>query len=155
MDVRVERRKLAGRVHERLREVAVLLDDGDRGAVREIGLTPAHVILLRLLEPDAADAAGRTITNLAERMLCTRGNATRLVQRLVEAGLVVTRADPADQRLVRVHLTAEGAERLAAARRRQADLDDRRFAELTDGQLRQLRDLLDRVADLLTAHNGA
>ncbi|MEV6971129.1 MarR family winged helix-turn-helix transcriptional regulator [Hamadaea sp. NPDC051192] len=137
-------------LYDRLQQVYVLLDDGDRRALRSVGLTPTHFTLLRLLDP--ARETGRTITRLAELMLCTRGNATRLVQRLTEAGLVTTGSDRGDQRLVQVYLTDAGADRLAAASVYHAAANRLRFAGVPEADLRQLTELAGVLAEQLGKH---
>jgi DNA-binding MarR family transcriptional regulator len=137
-------------LYQRLQQIYVLLDDGDRRALRSVGLTPTHFNLLRLLDPSGAQ--GRAVGRLAELMLCTRGNATRLVQRLTEAGLVRTAPDPADQRLVKVFLTATGAERLEAAHACHAQANAMRFAGLSTKEVQQLNDLAGTLASHLAKH---
>jgi DNA-binding MarR family transcriptional regulator len=139
----VDRAELNDSVYRCLQEISVLTDDGDRGAMREVGLSPAHFQLLRLLEY-GPQVTGRTITRLAELTLCTRGNVTRVVQRLVEAGLVELRSDRSDQRLVRVVLTKIGVQRLAAAEQAHARLNAARFEEFAD------KDIADLVSHLAT-----
>lgn len=139
-----------GELYQRLQQIYVLLDDGDRRALRSVGLTPTHFTLLGFLDPERRE--GRTVGRLAELMLCTRGNATRLVQRLAEAGLVRTAPDPADQRLVKVYLTATGAERLAAARDCHAQANAARFAGLSTEEVRLLHDLTGTLVGQLAKH---
>jgi DNA-binding MarR family transcriptional regulator len=134
-------------LHQRFQQIYVLLDDGDRRALREVGLTPTHFTLLKLLDPEQRE--GRPVGRLAELMLCTRGNATRLVQRLAEAGLVRTAPDPADQRLVLVFLTGTGADRLAAARRCHALANAARFGGLSTKEVRHLEELTATLAEHL------
>ena len=137
-------------LYQRLQQIYVLLDDGDRRALRTVGLTPTHFTLLRLLDPSGAE--GRTVGRLAELMLCTRGNATRLVQRLTEAGLVRTAPDPGDQRLVKVFLTATGTHRLDAAKACHAQANGRRFAGLSTEEVQQLKELTGLLAGQLAKH---
>ncbi|NUR94874.1 MAG: MarR family transcriptional regulator [Kribbellaceae bacterium] len=146
----MNRADLAERICQTVQEIGVLLDDGDRGAMRAAGLTPAHFNLLRQLEPDRR--TGRTVTRLAELTLCTRGNVTRLVQRLVEAGLAEIRPDPRDQRLVRVYLTPLGAARLATAETERAELNAARFAEFGDPAAADLLDHLTGLVQHLRKH---
>jgi DNA-binding MarR family transcriptional regulator len=141
---------LTGEVYRYLREVAVLLDDGDRGALAEVGLTPSHLTLLRLLGQASPD--GLTVTRLAEATLSTRGNASRLVTRLAEAGLVATGPDPGDLRVVRVRLTATGRARLAQGSARHDALNRARLAALPAEDLTRLRDLLAAVSTGLRDH---
>ncbi|HEX6968065.1 MAG TPA: MarR family transcriptional regulator [Micromonosporaceae bacterium] len=143
----MSRTELSQQVYDRLQQIYVLLDDGDRRSLAPVGLTPTQYNLLRRL--DRPDAASMTVTGLAAALLCTRGNVTRLVQRLQQLGLVRTVADPDDQRLVRVALTEEGARRLAAARAVHTAVTQRRLGGLDREQLRALRDLTAVAADLL------
>ncbi|MFI7135077.1 MarR family winged helix-turn-helix transcriptional regulator [Nonomuraea sp. NPDC050153] len=151
MIVRMERGELNERLYRCLQEIAVLIDDGDRGAMHGAGLTPAHFNVLRLLE-SGPDVAGHTITRLAELTLCTRGNTSRLVQRLVTAGLVEIRSDSSDQRLARVVLSATGAEHLAAADREHTQLNATRFGEMTDSEIAELAETLSAVSRQLRKH---
>ncbi len=147
----MDRDELNERICRCLQEIGVLLDDGDRGAMQHAGLTPTHFNLLRQLDHDP-EAPGRTISRLAELTLCTRGNVTRLVQRLLEAGLVQVRSDRSDQRLVRVQITALGIERMAAARHRHIDVNSARFGELGDSVAADLLDTLTGLAQQLRKH---
>lgn len=147
----MDRDELNERVYQCLQEIGVMIDDGDRGTMRDAGLTPAHFNLLRRLD-SGPDATGHTITRLAELTLCTRGNVTRLVQRLVEAGLVDIRSDRSDQRLVRVFLNEAGAEQLAAAERGHIGLNAARFGELTDDEVADLHERLSGLAVHLRKH---
>jgi DNA-binding MarR family transcriptional regulator len=145
----VNRVRLEAELYRLLQEAAVVLDDGDRAVLQDAVLTPTQFNLLRQLE-SGPDAAGHTITGLAERILCTRGNATRLVQRLADSGLVELRADRADQRLVRVVMTKLGAQRLAEAERAHARLNADRFRALSADDLATLVATLAKVRDHLT-----
>ncbi len=151
----VDRAELNGRVCRSLQEVSVLLDEGDRRVLRGLGLSPTQFALLRRLdEASVAAGYGHTISRLAELTLCTRGNVTRLVQRLVEAGLVETNPDAADRRLVRVVITPAGTDLLAAARHRHTELNRARLADTSDRDLAQLYTLLTSVSRQLRAHLG-
>jgi DNA-binding MarR family transcriptional regulator len=76
------------------------------------GLTPAqHQLLLAIRGHD--DPLGPTVGDAAGYLLLRHHSAVELIDRAVAAGLVRRRSDPADQRQVRLELTAKGAERLA------------------------------------------
>jgi DNA-binding MarR family transcriptional regulator len=134
-------------------KIYVLLDDGDRRTLGAVGLTPTQYNLLQRLGTEVE--AGATITELAQGLLCTRGNVTRLVRRLEKNGLVQVGGDSDDQRLVRVALTLEGAERLSAARVAHAAAVRRRFGALDPAAQQALAELTGVLADVLEADLAA
>jgi DNA-binding MarR family transcriptional regulator len=115
-------------LYQRLQQIYVLLDDGDRRALRAIQLTPSQFNLLRML--GLQPGRDMTITALSQALLCTRSNITRLVQRLEQAGLVQRSSDPADQRLVRITLSATGAQALSDAAHAHRQAVQRRLGSL-------------------------
>ncbi|MCI0397218.1 MAG: MarR family transcriptional regulator [Chloroflexi bacterium] len=136
-------------IYEYLQKIYVLLDDGDRRALRQVELTPTQYNLLQRL--GTVPEEGLTITKLARLLLCTRGNVTRLVRRLEQQGLVLLSGDANDQRLVRVTLTPTGVGRLQAARAAHTASIQRRFQELEPAIRQQLAELTHQVAALLEA----
>jgi len=90
-----------------------------------------------------------SVTQLATALLCTRGNATRLVTRLSEAGMLVTRSDKQDQRLRLVGLSPAGRRRLRDASDRIEVATTKRLASLTPDELRAARQAVQRLADAL------
>lgn len=77
------------------------------------GLTPAqHQLLLAIR--GHGDPPGPTVGEVADYLLLQHHSAVGLVDRAVAAGLVRRDRDASDQRMVRLHLTGEGRERLAA-----------------------------------------
>lgn len=132
--------------------VFVLLDDGDRQTFKQIDLTTTQYNFLRTLANDTlADAAvnNLTVTELADKLLCTRGNVTRLVQRLSSSGLIQVGSDERDQRLVRISLTPAGQAKLAQARQLHEESIQRRLAGLTPDQRQQLIELTAVAVQLL------
>lgn len=132
-------------IYQNLQTLYVLLDESDRRVLGSVGLTPTQYNLLSLLDIDE----GRPVTRLAEVLLCTRGNVTRLVQRLVDAGLVRTGPDRSDQRLLRVYLTPLGKERLTEADAVFTAANRRRLSSLSTVELSRLRALTGDLADQL------
>ena len=79
-------------------------------ALRPLGLTPSQAEVLRLL----GDRQPLTLTGLGELLVCESGtNPSRLVDRLVTAGLVHRTESPHDRR--QVALTLSGVEVQVAA----------------------------------------
>ena len=89
--------------------------------LREIGLTPSQSEVLRIL----GDHAPLSLTGLGELLVCESGkNPSRLVDRLVGAGLVERAVAHDDRRHVTLGLT--GAGRVAEAGVR--EVEDRLYA---------------------------
>ncbi len=79
---------------------------------RSAGLTPAqHQLLLAVR--GSGDPRGPTIGDVADALLLRHHSAVGLVNRAVAAGLVTRERSGEDHRVVRLHLTADGTERLA------------------------------------------
>ncbi len=133
--------------------IFVLLDDGDRRTFKQIELTTTQYNFLRTL--DAAESDNLTVTEVADKLLCTRGNVTRLVQRLGKSGLIRVGSDDRDQRLVRIFLTPEGKARLDQARQLHEASIEQRLAGLTPTQRQQLIDLTATAVQLLEADLAA
>jgi DNA-binding MarR family transcriptional regulator len=80
---------------------------------RAAGLTPAqHQLLLAIRGHH--DPRGPTIGEVAEYLLLRHHSVVGLVDRADAAGLISRSRDAADRRVVRLHLTDDGARRLAA-----------------------------------------
>jgi DNA-binding MarR family transcriptional regulator len=129
--------------------IFVLLDDGDRRTFKQIDLTTTQYNFLRTLDSAATDSL--TVSELADKLLCTRGNVTRLVQRLGKSGLIRTGSDANDQRLVRISLTPQGETKLEQARQLHEASIQRRLATLTPDQRQQLLDLTGTAVQILEA----
>ncbi|MFJ3019450.1 MarR family winged helix-turn-helix transcriptional regulator [Streptomyces tendae] len=75
-----------------------------RERVARIGLTIAQASALRAL------TAPTTLRELAARMNCEPSNATVVIDKLEDQGLIERRPHPTDRRAKQIHLTLEGAE---------------------------------------------
>ncbi len=103
--------------------------------------------LLRL--SDAGAECPRTMGGLAGEMILTSGGATRLIDRMEEAGLVRRRVASGDRRRQFVELTPAGRDKLDEALRVHAETLDQHFAgPLTQEQRRTLVEAL----GILRAH---
>ncbi|MFG6403115.1 MarR family winged helix-turn-helix transcriptional regulator [Microbacterium sp. P04] len=92
-------------------------------ALGEIGLTPAQSEVLRIL----GDHSGLTLHGVGAMLVCDSGtNPSRLIEKLVRAGLVERTSDPSDRRSMRLSLTASGA----AAERRVRTIEDAVYAQI-------------------------
>ena len=102
-------------------------------ASREHGLTPRRHLLLLMIKgaPDGTETS--TVSELCERLQLAQSTVTELVQRAEGAGLIRREQSGADGRVVNLHLTDEGEQRLAglnADLRRERELLSRVLGEL-------------------------
>jgi DNA-binding MarR family transcriptional regulator len=134
----------------RIRAFGVLLDTAARlerllgGAMeRESGISHAMFeVLLHLAEAPQ----GLPMGDLSRNLVLTSGGATRLVDRMVAAGLVDRCRSHTDKRVQQVTLTEEGACKLvAAARRHVRELDRHVFGTLSAAQAESMLAGLDHL----------
>ena len=79
----------------------------------ELGLTyPQYLVMVTLWERD-----DRTVGEIGERLFLESNTLTPLLKRMEAAGLVSRSRDPADERQVRLRLTAEGKGLVEKARK--------------------------------------
>jgi DNA-binding MarR family transcriptional regulator len=124
-------RKPSGRDYERLLGFRTALRrflHWSEEQAREAGLTPAqHQLLLAI--KGHGNAAGPTIGEVAQYLALRHHSTVELADRAVKAGLVSRERTKADHRIVRLHLTGLGEERIE--RLSQAHLEElRRLAAL-------------------------
>jgi DNA-binding MarR family transcriptional regulator len=115
---------------------------------RELSLSTAHLYLLSLLEAHGP----MTMSQLAELLDVALPNATGLVDRVRERGLVDRRRDESDRRVVLVRLSDEGKEvlrQLGLVRRRRLALA---LQGMTSDQRAQL---FESIHDLRIAFEAA
>ena len=108
-----------------------------------LGLTyPQYLVMLVVWEED-----GASVKRLGERLQLDSGTLTPVLKRMEAQGLVERTRDPADERVVRIHLTAAGRalERRARAVPRQLLCK----AGLTVPEVLRLRETLSRVSRTL------
>lgn len=118
------------------------------GALREF-LRVAHGTTLPRFDVMAAlhrRREGVTMSQLSRMLLVSNGNATAVVDRLEQDGLVRRMPSPSDRRSVLVALTPLGTNRFEAlAVEHEAEVA-RLFAPLSDTDLDRLTDILRRLA---------
>ena len=107
-------------------------------------------VLLRL----ARSSGGRLrMTELAERVILAPSSLTRVVDRLVEGGLVTRDRSATDNRVVHASLTDAGRKRVrAAARTHLRGIREHFTALLTNDQLRAAADALEVIAGAHQSH---
>lgn len=107
----------------------------------KIGLYRGQARLLMTL----SEQDGLSHSEIAEKLEISAPAATKVIQRMEEAHYVQRRADPADERVSRVYLQAQGHALIAEIRRTFGQLDQTMFDGLTDLDLERFRDLLTQM----------
>lgn len=135
-------------LYDRLQQIHVLLDDGDRQSLGAIDLSsPQYHLLMHLYTKGGK--RGLNITEIADLLICTRSNATRLVQRLEQQKLVALSRDEDDRRLVLVTLSPLGEAIFLEARTLHHTAVKRRFGALGKDRVQQLSQLTAELVALL------
>ncbi len=107
---------------------------------RAQGLSMSLYNALRIVA--GVGAGGIPVRTIADRMIVREPDITRLVDRLEQRGLVRRCRSEADRRVVRVHITAEGAALVAALHDPVRDLHRRQLGRLPRRSLLHLNELL-------------
>ena len=87
-----------------LKEIFLILDDGDRQLLSQFDLTPSRYYALVHL----SENPGMSLSELSDLMLCDKSNATRIVRGLEADGLAKRRPHESDGRAIRLTLTEVG-----------------------------------------------
>jgi DNA-binding MarR family transcriptional regulator len=113
---------------------------------RSLGVTRPQWRVLALLKR----FDGSTQVNVADMLDVEPITLGRMVDRMQDAGLVERRADPADRRIWRLHLTAEGEQKNTALRPTALALFDDALAGLDPAQRLELEAMLNIIRANLT-----
>lgn len=124
-----------------LNDTARLYRRAFNARVRDSGITALQWRLITYLKRHEGIRQGP----LAELIEVEPITLSRMVDRLVEAGLVERRADPADRRAWRLYLTERAAELLGGIRPAVEALNDEALEGLSAAERDRLLDLVERV----------
>ena len=92
------------------------------------------------------------MSELSEKLLCTKGNTTRIIRSLEEDGWLARETDARDNRAFQLTLTAKGQARLEEARQTYANFNQKRFACLSSAEqaiLQQHLETLNRHLEIV------
>jgi DNA-binding MarR family transcriptional regulator len=131
------------KAHVNILYTAAALSQQTSLAIKPFHLTIQQFNILRILRGRHPEPM--TIKDLTSRMLDKMSNASRLVDKLIEKGLVVRNTCPDDRRRVDVVISAIGLQVVARASEavEQMYLFDSQF--LTEEEALLLSDLLDKI----------
>src|SRR5579864_843620 len=101
----IERLELEKEISNFLAQSFLELDEGERQLMKRFGLTLTQYWALVHLNI----AEGRSLSELADLLICDKSNVTSLVDKFEESGLAERKRGKAgDRRYIRVILTARG-----------------------------------------------
>jgi DNA-binding MarR family transcriptional regulator len=137
-------RSLEEEVYVALRLTSTVIDQPwVRYLRRTEGISPSQYNLLRILR--GAGAEGRTMREIAERMINRDPDVTRLADRTVKLDLTRRVRNEKDRRVVELFITAKGRAMLSRLDEAVHQFLEQALAGLDQKQLRTLRDLLGLV----------
>lgn len=96
---------------------------------------------------------GLTQSEIAERLSVQGATVTNMLQRLEEAGLVIRRRDPEDNRLVRVYLTEAGLEKELSLNAQLGSMQELIFKGIGETERAVLRRQLRQIIENITGKN--
>lgn len=134
------------RVGTVLAQVARLMRRAFDERAREIGVTKPQWQVLGVLQRFQGINQG----GLADILEVEPMTAGRMIDRMQEAGLVERRADPADRRAWRLHLTRRGSEIIELLQPLSLDTSEEALEGISPADREQLLHTLERMLENLT-----
>ncbi len=144
--VEIDRLELEKEISDFLAQSFMELDEGERQLMKQFGLTLTQYWALVHLEEEE----GRSLSELADLLICDKSNVTSIVDKFEENGLAERRRGKAgDRRYIRVVLTPQGQELRVVLMAAREHLLRQRFQSLKTEHLQQLREPLQQLAQAL------
>lgn len=131
--------------HLALARTAAVLEHAVAEALKPYDLTPTQYNVLRILR--GAGESGLCRNEVSERMIARVPDATRLLDRMEAAGLIQRFRDEQDRRFVTTHISKEGQQVVDSLDEPMQALHRQHFEALTDDEVSELIESLDRVRD--------
>lgn len=146
--VEIDRLELEKEIAQFLAQSFLELDEGERQLTKHFGLTlTQYWALVHLKSED-----GRSLSELADLLICDKSNITSLVDKLEARGLAERKPGKnGDRRYIRVVLTPQGQQLRTTLIATQDHLLMMRFQKLSVESLLKLRDPLRELASILQA----
>lgn len=109
---------------------------------KPLALSPEQYNVLRILKGQKGSPI--TVSSIQERMLNKMSNASRLVEKLKQKGMVVREECPTDRRQVDILITEKGLNVLSQLHNQMHELN-RSLIQLNEAEVDQLNFLLDKL----------
>lgn len=134
-------------INTTLNTAQLLMNDSDERFFEQYKLGSTRYYTLVHLD----ESPGLTLSELSRRLLCTKGNMTRILKSMEQDGLLERRMDPLDNRAVRHALTPQGAALLTDTRNAYHTFLEQRFSGLELYEIDSLERILTRLNRRLEA----
>ncbi|GAP15670.1 transcriptional regulator [Longilinea arvoryzae] len=125
----------------------LLMNDSDERFFEQFKLGTTRYYTLLHLE----QSPGLTLSELSQRLICTKGNMTRILKSMQADGLLERYNDPRDGRAIRHTLTPRGMALLVRVRAAYRNFLDQRYAGLELYEIDSLQRILSRFNRRLEA----
>lgn len=112
---------------------------------RDCHIPLSHVQVLALLQ----DHGSMSVSEISQRLGIAKPNITPLADRLIADGLAERQRDPADRRVVNIHIRPEGTEKLLAIRENLVQQVNDWSERFTHAELKELDKSLSSVIRIL------
>lgn len=129
------------RLNSALAKVSLLLKDSDDRFFEQYQLGKTRYYALLHLH----NTPGMLPSELSKRLLCTKGNTTRLLRSLESEGYLSRQTDGGDRRAQKLFLTARGEELYAETAQAYTRHLNSRFSSLAGGDILILNNQLDKL----------
>lgn len=130
-----------------LRRITRAIHLHSKRLVRTSGLTAPQLIIMQTIQREGQTSASM----LAKKVALSQATVTTILDRLERGGLIERRRSESDKRVVHVHLTAAGAEKLDIAPELLQAGFLREFRKLEDWERHMLTASLERIAAMMDA----
>jgi len=119
----------------------LLINDSDEHFFEKFNLGTTRYYTLVHLE----QSPGLTLSELSQRLLCTKGNLTRILRSMEQAGLLERHIDAQDGRVVHLSLTAQGMDLLTSAQKAYQGFLQQRYSGLELYEIDSLQRICSRL----------
>src|ERR1700730_9188603 len=146
--IEMEHLELEKEISQSLAQSFLELDEGERQLMKRFGLTLTQYWALVHLNNEE----GRSLSELADLLICDKSNVTSIVDKFEESGLAERKPGKAgDRRYIRVVLTPQGQQLRSTLIATQEHLLSMRLQTLNTENLLKLREPLQQLASTLQA----
>lgn len=123
-------------LHQSGQAVRSTLED----ALRPLGMTGVKYTILSIVARGGASSA-----DISRRLFVTPQTMGEIVASLIQRGLIARRADGANRRVLRLHITSDGQQTLTRCNAIAKAVEARTFETFSPAERKRLRSLLQRL----------